>query len=100
MGILFSLLQLETAAETDRIISEATENGKPKKVKKKKKKKTALPHYMTTGTVSRPCSGQRPRSANAQKVPGMEPIDHYKLNLAEMPFTAGKVSVVIKCILV
>ncbi|ELU18701.1 hypothetical protein CAPTEDRAFT_229297 [Capitella teleta] len=85
--------QLETAAEANRIISQANGTGKPKKGKKKKKKTSVarpLPNYMTAGTVSRPSCGQRPLSADAQKIPGMEPIDHYKLNLAEMPFTAGK----------
>lgn len=97
----FFNIQLETAAEAQRILMEATGDSEPQKPQKlkKKKKKTRSAHparnHITNGTATngKPCSRHtRPKSADSEKIPGMEPLDHYKLNLAEMPFVAGKVS--------
>lgn len=69
--------QLETATETNRILlaAQTTTNGyrKPKKQKKKSKKR------VSSSAFSKPCGQKR------------EPSQHYKLNLAEIPFVAGKV---------
>lgn len=76
--------QWETAAQTNRILMEARgSNAQPEKPKKKKKKKKAV----VTDTAS---AGHK--KYPDRRKPGREPPEHYKLNLGEIPFIAGKVS--------
>ena len=73
--------ELETQAQTNRILLEASKpaaTSAPRKVKKKKKRSVRRP------TVS---------TATKDKTvlpPGSE-TDHFRLNLADIPFIAGKV---------
>ena len=63
---------METVAETNRILQSANNNvaTEPKRTKKVKKKKVV-----------------------SSRVPsGMKTAEHYRLNLAEIPFVAGTVS--------
>ena len=93
-------LQLETAAEANRIILQATgkyptSSLKTKKTKKKKKQTPRMVNATAVnGVVSSRCNSARSRPSSGVKVkkPGMEPTEHYKLNLAEIPFIAGQVS--------
>ena len=72
-------LQLETAAQTNRILLERTPPVVSHRVKVKKKKKK-----VTSATNQSSRRGAGPRRFS-------DPSDHYRLNLAEIPFVVGKV---------
>ena len=61
--------------------------------RKKKRATSARARVPVTGTAVRSRSGVvgRKYPAAAGKAAGVEPAEHYKLNLAEIPFLTGKV---------
>ena len=80
--ILLAYHQMETMAETNRILQSANNNTaatEPKKTKKVKKKKVVS---------SRVQSKRQPTTPS-----GTRTSEHYRLHLAEIPFVAGTVSV-------
>ena len=52
---------------------------------------------MVNGGVANRGNSRKSRlvSTEREKLPGMEPLDHYKLNLAEIPFISGQVNVLL-----
>ena len=81
-AILLSYYQMETMAETNRILQSANNNTaatEPKKTKKVKKKKVVSSRVQPKRQPSTPS--------------GTRTSEHYRLHLAEIPFVAGTVSV-------
>ena len=73
---------METLAETNRILQSAT--TEPKRSKKVKKKK----HVVSSRGKGPQLQPKRQPTAS----PGVKTAEHYRLNLAEIPFVAGTVS--------
>ena len=74
---------LETQAQTNRILVEANSQLRPKTRKNKKKKRVPPPKKEVTRS--------RPSSARRDPANSGPDSEHFRLNLADIPFTAGKV---------
>ena len=83
--LIFVKMQLETAAEINRILLNAEKSKKSDRNKSRSRSASRSKHVASRNVGKKYPSVRR-------KIPGPEPAEHYKLNLAEIPFLTGKVT--------